>query len=206
MFCQKCGSPNDDNNHRCTACGEVLFRSPERMAVEVNSHLAWAILVTILCCVPFGVVAIVYSTNADRAAMQGNLEFARASAKKAMMWLRLGLIAGLTIWIVLGTLIAVLEYQSKKSKRELQLLQNFMREIHQDYPYPSPTYPNLETDYPPYVPPSAPPPSPFGAIAPVPPLRGLQENVPAAGGLEGERRWFCIARRPYSMVLGSAGS
>lgn len=35
MYCSKCGAPNDDNNYKCLACGEVLH--PEsRGPVYVN--------------------------------------------------------------------------------------------------------------------------------------------------------------------------
>lgn len=51
-----------------------------------DNYLVWAILSTILCCIPFGIVAIVYSTKVDNLWMMGNYQEAKANSDKAKMW------------------------------------------------------------------------------------------------------------------------
>ena len=48
-----------------------------------DSNLVWAILCTVLCCLPLGVVAIVKAASVDKLWMQGRKEEARMAAKAA---------------------------------------------------------------------------------------------------------------------------
>jgi len=94
MYCTKCGTLNDDNAYRCTGCDAVMRRAPDpRMAGRagefggpVKTYLAQSIVVTILCCMPAGIVAIVYSAMAMSKNSEGNYEAAAGLAKKAGTW------------------------------------------------------------------------------------------------------------------------
>lgn len=49
MFCSKCGTPNGDNNFRCTGCGNVLQSAapppqPARPARSDKSRVAYVLL------------------------------------------------------------------------------------------------------------------------------------------------------------------
>lgn len=108
MYCRHCGTENDDNAYRCIECDEVLQGGgPTSYESEhVPSHLAPAILVTIFCCLPFGIVAIIYASQVSSQLRQGQIEMARRSSEKAKMWSWIGFGAVL-IPIVLGILAAI---------------------------------------------------------------------------------------------------
>ena len=52
----------------------------------VNNYLVWAILTTICCCMPFGVVAIVYAAQVNSALTLGNHEAAVSFSEAARRW------------------------------------------------------------------------------------------------------------------------
>ncbi len=54
-----------------------------------DNNLAWAILCTILCCLPLGIVAIIKSTSVEKLWREGRFqeaEKAAADAKKFSIW------------------------------------------------------------------------------------------------------------------------
>lgn len=54
-----------------------------------NNYLVWSILLTLLCCMPFGVVSIIYSTKVDRCWKQGDnvgAQEASDNCKKFLIW------------------------------------------------------------------------------------------------------------------------
>ncbi len=51
-----------------------------------NSYLALAIISTILCCLPLGIVSIVYATKVNSSYEDGNYELAEKSSKNAKTW------------------------------------------------------------------------------------------------------------------------
>lgn len=72
-------------------------------AEHVPNHLVWAILATILCCLPLGVVSIVYATQVDGRRMAGDIAGARELSHKAKMWAIWAAISGpllAIIWMV----------------------------------------------------------------------------------------------------------
>ena len=46
--------------------------APQPDPVKPDNFLPWAIISTILCCLPFGIVAIVYATQVDSYWFSGN--------------------------------------------------------------------------------------------------------------------------------------
>lgn len=51
-----------------------------------QSYLVWAILTTVLCCLPLGIVSIVYSSQVDTEWSRGNREAAYRKSKLAKNW------------------------------------------------------------------------------------------------------------------------
>lgn len=51
-----------------------------------DNHLVWAILSTIFCCLPFGVVSIVYAAQVESLYLQGRYEEAVDKSNKARKW------------------------------------------------------------------------------------------------------------------------
>ena len=64
---------------------QATYEQPSRPPMPDN-YLAWAILSTILCCLPFGVVAIVYATQVENLYLQGQYQAAYDRANKARKW------------------------------------------------------------------------------------------------------------------------
>ncbi len=61
---------------------------------NIPNHLVWAILVTLCCCLPFGIVAIVYSTQVSTHLQVGNYEAAQKASNAALTWILVSVIVG----------------------------------------------------------------------------------------------------------------
>jgi len=88
MFCRRCGFQNSDNAYKCIQCGETLdqIAGPVALAQQIPNYLVQSILVTLLCCVPFGIVAIVYSAQVNGKVQSGDIQGAMNASRKAKMW------------------------------------------------------------------------------------------------------------------------
>ena len=62
-----------------------------------NTYLVWAILSCLCCCLPTGIVAIIYASKVTPAWHSGDLEAARKASEKAGWWTVISFVAGL-IW------------------------------------------------------------------------------------------------------------
>jgi len=69
-----------------------------------SNHLALAIFTTILCCLPAGIVSIVYASQVNTKYNAGDYEGAERASKNAKTWWIVALIVGLVI-VVASTLI-----------------------------------------------------------------------------------------------------
>ena len=87
--------------------GQPYSRAP--MVNKPKSNLVSAILVTLFCCLPFGIVSIVYAAQVDSKWNAGDWRGAEnASRERAKNWALVGLVAGLVfsviyVLIVLGS-------------------------------------------------------------------------------------------------------
>ncbi|GEM_PF-964335 len=76
----------------------------------VNNYLVWSIVTTLLCCLPAGVVAIIYASQVDGKLRMGDYYGALDASKKAKTWcivsaaLSLGFIAVYFFIIILGAI------------------------------------------------------------------------------------------------------
>ena len=53
---------------------------------HVPSHLVWAILATLFCCLPAGIVSIVYAAQVNGKLTAGDLEGALRASNSAKTW------------------------------------------------------------------------------------------------------------------------
>jgi Interferon-induced transmembrane protein/zinc-ribbon domain len=98
MNCPKCGSPNPDNARACGACGASLFGAGSGGAAPaINNWLIPAIFSTVCCCLPLGIVSIVYAAQVNGKLAGGDFAGAKQSADNAKMW----------FWIAFGLGIAL---------------------------------------------------------------------------------------------------
>jgi|SRR5436190_6161391 hypothetical protein len=65
-----------------------------------ENWLVEAILVTLLCCLPFGVVGIIFAAQVNTKQQAGDMEGAEKSRKEAAKWTKIGFWVGIA-WIVL---------------------------------------------------------------------------------------------------------
>ncbi len=70
---------------------------------QIPNHLVKAILVTLFCCLPLGVVAIIFAAQVDGKVSSGDVAGAQNAANQANMFANIGLIGGLVVqvgWIL----------------------------------------------------------------------------------------------------------
>lgn len=116
MICSKCGANLPDDSVFCAQCGNSLngeaqagntqpppvygesqpippqyaYDTPQQQGsfnpINGTTYLIFAILATVLCCLPFGIPAIIYATKIDKAQAIVDFLGAQSAAKKSKMW------------------------------------------------------------------------------------------------------------------------
>ena len=129
MYCSICGNQNPDDARFCTSCGQPTrstppppatvppprpsapppqgvppYAPPSRGPIEhIPNYLAQAILVTIFCCLPLGIVSIVFAAQVNGKVARGDLEGAKRDSNTAKTWawisFGLGLAHGI-LWVI----------------------------------------------------------------------------------------------------------
>lgn len=59
------------------------------------SYLAWAIISTLCCCMPFGIVAIIYASKVNSLWLRGDAYGAQKASQRAQLWTILAIVLGL---------------------------------------------------------------------------------------------------------------
>ncbi|RUP04274.1 MAG: CD225/dispanin family protein [Mycobacterium sp.] len=75
---------------------------------EPDNYLVWAILSTVLCCLPAGIVSIVYSTKVSGLWAQGRYGEAQEASRNAKKWAIISAIVGAVVIVVSIILYVVL--------------------------------------------------------------------------------------------------
>jgi len=70
------------------------------MEPRPKNWLVESILVTILCCLPFGIVGIINATKVDTLWTSGQYDAAIKASKDAAKWVKLGAISGLVLLVL----------------------------------------------------------------------------------------------------------
>jgi hypothetical protein len=117
MFCTQCGASNADNAMVCAQCGRSLQAAPsaplqpaaipQAPVVDVPNYLVFAILVTVLCCLPAGIPAIVYAAQVNGKLQAGDIAGAQLASKNAKMWCWISAGVGLAVGLLWGILAAI---------------------------------------------------------------------------------------------------
>jgi hypothetical protein len=71
-----------------------------QMVPPPSSNLIWGILTTIFCCLPFGIVSIVYASRVDSLWYAGYHDESRRNAKKAGNWALISAISAVAFWVL----------------------------------------------------------------------------------------------------------
>ena len=113
MYCPNCGAQNSEDATYCANCGNELRKietpgvdvppppqpetqtsySTQSPQQDVPNYLVQAILTTIFCCLPLGIVSIVYAAQVNGKLEAGDRAGALQSSRSARMW----------AWISFGT-------------------------------------------------------------------------------------------------------
>lgn len=59
------------------------------------NYLVWTVLVTVMCCVPLGVISLIYSSQVKTKYNAGDIEGAKKASSKTELWLILAFVLGL---------------------------------------------------------------------------------------------------------------
>ena len=111
MFCRSCGTENVDGMPTCTACGNPLqpvnpYQTGQAgivSAPQVNkpsNYLVQAILVTLCCCIPLGIVSIVYAAQVDAKWNAGDYQGAILASQNANRWSWIGFGVGVVVGLL----------------------------------------------------------------------------------------------------------
>lgn len=109
MYCKKCGAEIAEGATFCHKCGTNLnpVTEPEKPRCDKpGSHLILAILVTICCCIPFGIISILYGSKVEGAWAGGRYEEAVRCSKLAKRWAIWGIFINIILWIAYIALLA----------------------------------------------------------------------------------------------------
>ena len=104
----------DQVHRRASELGGIMFK-PQRQetytappysgpaqymrSVSVPNNLFLAIFSTVCCCMPFGVVSIVYAAQVDGLASRGEVARAMESSEKAKNWAVASIVCGLIVTV-----------------------------------------------------------------------------------------------------------
>lgn len=81
------------------------FNGMPQKPVNWVPYLVLSIVSTLCCCLPFGVVGIVFSAKINSAMLAGNLEEAQNNAKMARIWIIVSFAIGILTWLIYMILI-----------------------------------------------------------------------------------------------------
>jgi uncharacterized membrane protein YvbJ len=69
-------------------------------SVYIDNHLVKAILVTIFCCIPLGIVSIIYSSQVNEKKARGDFQGATEASRQADLWSNWAIGAGIVVMII----------------------------------------------------------------------------------------------------------
>ena len=115
MFCPQCGTGNAEGAAVCVKCGASLV--PAQVVVPpgysaqpgqpIPNYLVQSILVTLFCCLPLGIAAIVYAAQVSVKVQAGDIAGAMAASKNAKLfcWISFAIgVGGILIWVAIVVL------------------------------------------------------------------------------------------------------
>lgn len=122
-FCPHCGHESSPDEHYCGQCGKSLDMNSGGVVTEPtapqpaagptlgnqppDNHLAKAIIATILCCLPAGIVAIVHASSVNGKFIAGDVAGAHETAGKADTWGNWAIGLGLAGYVIYGVIMII---------------------------------------------------------------------------------------------------
>ena len=109
MICPKCGKQYNEDQSICESCNQGLIdntynKGGNSADKAVSNYMVFSVLTTMCCCVPFGIVAIIYSFKVSKLLSLGDITGATEASKKAKLWIIVALIVGIIVGIIYSIL------------------------------------------------------------------------------------------------------
>ncbi len=93
-------------------CGQQQWKyggqQPWQRPVCPDTYLLWAILTTCLCCLPFGIYAIIKASQVENLFNMGNYEAALKASNDAKKWSIISAVAWLIVMVIYVLLLLLL--------------------------------------------------------------------------------------------------
>ena len=117
MNCPNCGTSNLDNASVCVNCGRSLSAgapssytpppppsnfgaAPPVGGATIPNYLWQSIVVTLCCCLPLGIVSIIFAAQVNSKLAQGDIAGAQEASQKAKMFALIGFGVGIVVIIL----------------------------------------------------------------------------------------------------------
>lgn len=123
MFCPNCGTEVSDQAMFCIKCGAALgnttqsnaanqqqFQNPyqqQQPQPEPKTWLVESILVTLFCCLPFGIAGIVNAANVSSKYAAGDYAGATRASKQAGKWTKLAFWLGIAVFVIYIVMVII---------------------------------------------------------------------------------------------------
>ncbi|MBD8695958.1 CD225/dispanin family protein [Stenotrophomonas sp. 169] len=75
---------------------------------QIPNHLVWAILTTLFCCMPLGIVSIVFAAQVNGKIAAGDIVGAREASDKAKKFAMWAAIAGVVVLVLYAIFVVAL--------------------------------------------------------------------------------------------------
>ena len=98
MYCPQCEIYAEEDASYCANCGTVLIPDTP----HIPNYLVWAILTTICCCPPTGIVSIVYAAQVNGKVAAGDLTAARKASQDTQAWIWASVSIGIAVAVAYG--------------------------------------------------------------------------------------------------------
>lgn len=95
-FCTHCGAQLPPGAAACPNCSTPIQRYAP--TAQIPNYLVPNILVTLCCCFPFGLVAVIYSAQVNSRLAAGDTAGAQIASNNARMWMWIALVVGILTW------------------------------------------------------------------------------------------------------------
>lgn len=80
-------------------------QEPQQIMAPPKNWLVESILVTVFCCLPFGIAGIVFASQVNSKYAAGDYAGATQSSKDAAKWTKIGFFVGLGVYVLYFALV-----------------------------------------------------------------------------------------------------
>jgi Interferon-induced transmembrane protein/zinc-ribbon domain len=102
MYCTHCGTAYSNDAIACPNCGQAI--PTFQTAPALSNWLIPAIIATVCCCPPFGIVALIFSAQVNTKLSAGDIAGAQRASSRARLWT---IVAFITAALVYGGIVAL---------------------------------------------------------------------------------------------------